>query len=187
VIFELLPKFLQQPSFASYSRETFETTPFEQLLSIQSTATTTKKKKEKEGAWRSKALRDSGGERGTSFELRTQCFMSPPLPRGFVFCTHISSHPPTCTCTSAKSKSCTSCHIPLQQQQFSCNSFAPTFQYLSATAKLQLSSTSAAAAAAKLPTFLYLCNSSTAPTFLQNQQKKWSEIHRLCSIFELLK
>lgn len=85
MIFELLPKFLQQPSFASYSRETFETTPFEQLLSIQSTATTTKKKKEKEGAWRSKALRDSGGERGTSFELRTQCFMSPPFPEVLSF------------------------------------------------------------------------------------------------------
>jgi hypothetical protein len=54
VILELLPKFLQQPSFTSYSRETFETKPFEQLLSIQSTATTTKRKKE-EGAWRSKA------------------------------------------------------------------------------------------------------------------------------------
>ncbi len=67
----------------------------------------------------------------------------------------------------------------------------PLLQFFntSATAKLQLSSTSAAAAAAaaKLPTFLYLCNSSTAPTFLQNQQKKCSEIRRLCSIFELLK
>jgi hypothetical protein len=78
VILELLPKFLQQPSFASYSRETFETRPCEQLLSIQSTATTTKKKKEEEGTWRSKALRDGGGERGTSFELQTQCFISPP-------------------------------------------------------------------------------------------------------------
>ncbi len=83
VILELLPKFLQQPSFASYSRETFETRPFEQLLSIQSTATTTKKKKEEEGAWRSKALRDGGGERGTSFELRTQCFIPPPPSQRF--------------------------------------------------------------------------------------------------------
>jgi len=163
VILELLPKFLQQPSFASYSRETFETRPFEQLLSIQSTATTTKKKKEEEGAWRSKALRDGGGKRGTSFELRTQCFISPPLPRGFVFCTHISSHLLTCTCTSAKSKgsnflytlcnskSCTSCHIPLQKQQFSCNSFAPTFQYLCNS---------------KAATLLYMCSSSSkAPNF----------------------
>lgn len=153
VIFELLPKFLQQPSFASYSRETFETTPFEQLLSIQSTATTTKKKKEKEGAWRSKALRDGGGERGTSFELRTQCFVSPPFPRGFVFCTHISSHPPTCTCTSAKSKSCTSCHIPLQQQQCSCNSFAPIFQYLCNS---------------KAATLLYICSSSSSSSKAPN-------------------
>jgi hypothetical protein len=53
----------------------------------------------------------------------------------------------------------------------------------SATAKLQLSSTSAAAA--KLPTVLYLCNSSTAPTFQQNQQKNCSQIRRLCSKFEL--
>lgn len=89
----------------------------------------------------------------------------PPLPRGFVFCTHISSHLLTCTCTSAKSKgsnflytlcnskskSCTSCHIPLQQQQFSCNSFAPTFQYLCNS---------------KAATLLYMCSSSSkAPNF----------------------
>ncbi len=133
---------------------------------------------EEEGAWRSKASRDGGGERGTSFELRTQCFISPPPPRGFVFCTHISSHLPTCTCTSAKSKgsnfslylcnskSCTSCHIPLQQQQqqFSCNSFAPTFQYLCNS---------------KAATLLYICSSSSskAPNFpLPLQQQHSSNL-----------
>ncbi len=134
---------------------------------------------EEEGAWRSKASRDGGGERGTSFELRTQCFIPPPSPRGFVFCTHISSHLPTCTCTSAKSKgsnfslylcnskSCTSCHIPLQQQQqqFSCNSFAPTFPYLCNS---------------KAATLLYICSSSSsskAPNFpLPLQQQHSSNL-----------
>jgi hypothetical protein len=116
VILELLPKFLQQPSFASYSRETFETKPFEQLLSIQSTATTTKKKKEEEGAWRSKASRDGGGERGTSFELRTQCFISPPLPEVLSFALtspHISRLVPV-PLPRAKAPTFS---IPLQQQK----------------------------------------------------------------------
>jgi hypothetical protein len=166
-------------------------------LSIQSTATTTKKKKEAEGAWRSKASRDGGGERGTSFELQTQCFISPPLPRGFVFCTHISSHLPTCTCTSAKSKGtnflytsaiakaaplviylCNNNNLAatLLLQQYLCNSKAATLLYICS---------SSSTAAAKLPTFLYLCNSSTAPTSLQNQQKNCSQIRRLCSKSEL--
>ncbi len=118
----------------------------------------------------------------------------PPPPRGFVFCTHISSHLPTCTCTSAKSKgsnflytSATAKAAPLVIYLCNNNNLAATLLLqlfnTSATAKLQLSSTSAAAA--KLPTVLYLCNSSTAPTFQQNQQKNCSQIRRLCSKFEL--
>jgi hypothetical protein len=107
----------------------------------------------------------------------------PPSPRGFVFCTHISSHLPTCTCTSAKSKgsnflytSATAKAAPLVIYLCKNNNLAATLLLqlfnTSATAKLQISSTSAAAAAAaKLPTFLYLCKAAHLQLSYKTNQK----------------
>ncbi len=83
------------------------------------------------------------------------------------------------------SKSCTSCHIPLQEQQFSCNSFAPTFQYLCNSKAANLLYICSSSSSSKAPNFPLPLQSSTPPTFLQNQPKNCSQIHRLCSKFQL--
>jgi hypothetical protein len=159
-------------------------------LSIQSTATTTKKKELGDQKLRemvvAKEVHLLSSGHNASFP--------PPLPEVLSFALtspHISrlvpvplprAKAPTFLYTSATAKAAP---LVIYLCNNNNNNLAATLLLqlfnTSATAKLQLSSTSAAAAAAKLPTFLYLCNSSTAPTCLQNQQKKCSQIHRLCS------